>query len=114
MTTAPFPALLHARKLIAKMLAQNPHSGPAYHHVILHGGHTRSRDDTDREMPFRQESNFFWVSGCEIPSSALVISYPHLGVGREFDGGLVEATLFLPREEKDEVRLPHFLWIAAG
>lgn len=107
MTTARFPALQHARNLVARMLSQNPSIGPSYHHIILHGELTLSRHDTDRELPFRQESNFAYLSGCEIPGSALVVGYEHRAVGRAFDESLVESTLFLPRVEAEEVSIPH-------
>jgi Xaa-Pro dipeptidase len=33
------------------------------------------RNDTDREQSFRQESNFYYLSGCVVPSAFLLISY---------------------------------------
>lgn len=36
---------------------------------------TPFRNDTDREVAFRQESNFFYLSGCATPSSYLIITY---------------------------------------
>ncbi|KAK0186968.1 metallopeptidase family M24-domain-containing protein [Armillaria mellea] len=43
--------------------------------LLLAGEVTPYRNDTDREMVFRQESNFFYLSGCTVPSSYLLISY---------------------------------------
>ncbi|KAF9236782.1 Creatinase/aminopeptidase [Melanogaster broomeanus] len=37
------------------------------HAVLLAGGATPYRNDTDRELPFRQESNFFYLTGCTVP-----------------------------------------------
>jgi hypothetical protein len=33
----------------------------------------------DRELAFRQESNFYWLSGCDVPGSVVTISYLHDG-----------------------------------
>jgi Xaa-Pro dipeptidase len=35
---------------------------------------TPYRNDTDRELPFRQESNFHYLSGCIVPGSVLIIA----------------------------------------
>jgi Xaa-Pro dipeptidase len=43
--------------------------------ALLSGERTGYRHDTDRELPFRQESNFFYLSGCDLPSSALLLVY---------------------------------------
>ncbi|EGO22853.1 hypothetical protein SERLADRAFT_349935, partial [Serpula lacrymans var. lacrymans S7.9] len=43
--------------------------------VLLAGEHTPFRHDTDREMPFRQESNFYYLSGCTVPASFLLLVY---------------------------------------
>ena len=43
--------------------------------ILLSGEHTGYRHDTDRELLFRQESNFFYLSGCDLPSSALLLVY---------------------------------------
>ncbi|KAL4076616.1 metallopeptidase family M24-domain-containing protein [Scleroderma yunnanense] len=37
--------------------------------ILLAGSQTPYRNDTDRELPFRQESNFFYLSGCAVPAS---------------------------------------------
>ena len=36
---------------------------------------TSFRNDTDRELVFRQESNFYYLSGCTVPSSFLLAAY---------------------------------------
>jgi Xaa-Pro dipeptidase len=33
------------------------------------------RNDTDREIAFRQESNFYYLSSCNVPSSYLLVAY---------------------------------------
>lgn len=35
---------------------------------------TPYRNDTDRELPFRQESNFHYLSGCTVPGSTLLLT----------------------------------------
>ena len=43
--------------------------------LLLAGEVTRFRNDTDRELVFRQESNFYYLSGCTVPSSFLLAAY---------------------------------------
>lgn len=45
----------------------NTHPQP--HAILLAGGATPYRNDTDRELSFRQESNFFYLTGCDVPGS---------------------------------------------
>ncbi|KAI5474676.1 Xaa-Pro dipeptidase [Pseudohyphozyma bogoriensis] len=94
--------LLHSHLLLKRLLAQNPSIGPSHHLIYLVGEKTQVRYDTDRELPFRQESNFAWLSGCEIPGSALTVSYEHDG-GNEVDVAKVESKLWLPEVDPDEV-----------
>ena len=49
---------------------------PSGQHTLLLVSHeTPMRNDTDREMPHRQESNFFYMTGCDIPGSALTVEF---------------------------------------
>ncbi|KAG1734579.1 Creatinase/aminopeptidase [Suillus lakei] len=43
--------------------------------ILLAGGRTPFRNDTDRELPFRQESNFYYLSGCSVPGSFVLALY---------------------------------------
>ena len=43
--------------------------------ILLSGERIGYRHDTDRELLFRQESNFFYLTGCDLPSSALLLTY---------------------------------------
>ncbi|KAJ7774667.1 prolidase, partial [Mycena maculata] len=43
--------------------------------LLLAGGVVPYRNDTDREIAFRQESNFHYLSGCNVPSSYLLVAY---------------------------------------
>ncbi|KAH0835707.1 Creatinase/aminopeptidase [Lanmaoa asiatica] len=45
------------------------------HAILLAGGTTPYRNDTDRELPFRQESNFFYLTGCNVPGSYFLALY---------------------------------------
>lgn len=57
---------------------------------------------TDRDLPFRQEANFAWLSGCDVPGSALTIAYEHEG-GEEVDVSKVQTRLWLPDIDEAEV-----------
>jgi Xaa-Pro dipeptidase len=43
--------------------------------LLLAGEVTPFRNDTDRELPFRQESNFYYLSGCTVPGSFILATY---------------------------------------
>ncbi|KZT66903.1 hypothetical protein DAEQUDRAFT_746352 [Daedalea quercina L-15889] len=43
--------------------------------ILLAGAVTPFRNDTDRELSFRQESNFHYLSGCAVPSSYLLFTF---------------------------------------
>ncbi|KAK4055755.1 hypothetical protein OIV83_000302 [Microbotryomycetes sp. JL201] len=97
----PFP-LNHAHELVRRLIALNPRAtGPALHYVCMLGETVQCRHDTDRELPFRQESNFAYLTGCEVPGSAFTLAYEH--EGGEFDPEKVKTTLFLPEVDPDEV-----------
>lgn len=68
--TVTFP-MNHAHLLVQRLLKLNPSTGPALHHIVLQGSKVVSRDDTDRELPFRQESNFAYLTG-ELEQTSLV------------------------------------------
>ncbi|SGY79591.1 BQ5605_C008g05172 [Microbotryum silenes-dioicae] len=104
-SSAAFP-LNHAHLLLRRLLKLNPQASsvPALHYIYLAGETVQSRHDTDRELPFRQESNFAWLSGaCDVPGSALTIKYEHQGGGIELDEDKVETKLHLPAINPDEV-----------
>ncbi|KAG8215829.1 Creatinase/aminopeptidase [Butyriboletus roseoflavus] len=64
--TATFNALV-------KSLSAEDKAKP--HAILLAGGTTPYRNDTDRELPFRQESNFFYLTGCNVPGSYFLALY---------------------------------------
>ncbi|KAM0746548.1 hypothetical protein T439DRAFT_340955 [Meredithblackwellia eburnea MCA 4105] len=96
-----FP-LAHSYNVLRRLLLANPKAGPAVHFLVLEGEKTQVRHDTDRELPFRQESNFAYLTGCEVPGAALTVKYEHLGE-QDIDTSRVEANLYLPEIDPDEV-----------
>ncbi|KAJ6547525.1 metallopeptidase family M24-domain-containing protein [Mycena capillaripes] len=69
--------------------------------LLLAGGVVEYRNDTDREIAFRQESNFYYLSGCNVPGSYLLVAYQ--------PGTSLERTpsveLFIP-----EAKLADMMW----
>ena len=57
------------RKLVEAM---SPHVGTIY----LVGGSSETRQDSDHEPIFRQESYFLWLSGVQEPDCAVMIELP--------------------------------------
>ncbi|CAG7850633.1 Probable Xaa-Pro aminopeptidase PEPP; AltName: Full=Aminoacylproline aminopeptidase; AltName: Full=Prolidase [Serendipita indica DSM 11827] len=94
-----YPASKHFEKLYWKLKDLAPHADQNKSHIIvLSGERTGYRNDTDRELIFRQESNFFWLSGCDLPGSHLVLYYDF---GRT--SGSFKQHLFIPEEDPLEV-----------
>ncbi len=58
------------------------------------------RDDTDRELPFRQESNFLYLSGCHIPGAHLLLSAIPSSDDRPPS---VRSHLFIPEQDSSEL-----------
>lgn len=90
-----YPAHQHAHKVFSELLKT---AGPAEETITIYlqGEKTLYRHDTDRELPFRQESNFYYLTGCDIPSSRLVATCRKAG-----DDLAIEIILFIP--ELDEL-----------
>ena len=67
--------------------------------LLLAGEVTSFRNDTDRDLAFRQESNFYYLSGCTIPSSYLLAAYQ--------PGTSLSTTpsveLFIPKAEPEDL-----------
>ncbi|EJD38361.1 Creatinase/aminopeptidase [Auricularia subglabra TFB-10046 SS5] len=71
-----YPARKHAISVVQQLLGIVPKElQTKTQYIYLSGEKTTFRHDTDRELPFRQESNFFYLSGCAVPSSALLLAY---------------------------------------
>lgn len=71
-----YPATQHIKKTFSKLVELLPDTEKHKCQIALLAGEvTPYRNDTDREMLFRQESNFFYLSGCDVPSSYLLLAY---------------------------------------
>jgi Xaa-Pro dipeptidase len=60
------------------------------HIVVLHGGPSPLRFDTDHEPVFRQESYFWWLTGVKEPDCSVVLTV-------HSSSKLVTTTLFIPK-----------------
>ncbi|EPT00372.1 hypothetical protein FOMPIDRAFT_1122645, partial [Fomitopsis schrenkii] len=95
-------AKAHVVKTFTKLIELLPEPDRAKPQILLLAGAvTPFRNDTDRELSFRQESNFYYLSGCTVPSSFLLLT---------FQAGTSLATqplmqLFIPKAE-----LADLLW----
>ncbi|KAH9052665.1 Creatinase/aminopeptidase [Lactarius vividus] len=70
-----YPAQEHARKTLRKLAELlPPEEQTKFQIIVLAGSVTPYRNDTDRELPFRQESNFFYLTGCSVPSSLFLLT----------------------------------------
>lgn len=86
----------HAKKVLEVLsktstALSTPNNG---HVLYLSGEELQQRPYTDRDLPFRQESNFYYLTGCSIPSAKLVLN----GTPASF-----KSTLFIPPLHPDEV-----------
>ncbi|KAF9260381.1 Creatinase/aminopeptidase [Marasmius fiardii PR-910] len=97
-----YPASKHTLKVFQKLielLPANERSKPQV--VLLAGEVTPFRNDTDREIAFRQESNFYYMTGCTVPSSYFLAVYQ---TGTSFDQ-TPSMELFIP-----EISLADLMW----
>ncbi|KAI0692686.1 Creatinase/aminopeptidase [Cerioporus squamosus] len=76
MAVKSYPAEQHALKTFSKLVELLPPIDQNKPQIFLLAGETTPfRNDTDREMSFRQESNFYYLSGCKVPSSYLLTTF---------------------------------------
>ncbi|KIJ55552.1 hypothetical protein M422DRAFT_152118 [Sphaerobolus stellatus SS14] len=69
-----FPVRNHAVKVFKELFDLLPEVDRNKTQIlVLNGAQTPYRNDTDRELPFRQESNFYYLSGCDLPDAHLVL-----------------------------------------
>ncbi|KAF7322945.1 Xaa-Pro dipeptidase [Mycena chlorophos] len=88
-----YPAADHVLRTFRNLVGTLPEAEKLKPQVILvAAGIVEYRNDTDRELAFRQESNFFYLSGCTTPSSYLIASYQH---GTSLEKPSIE--LFIPK-----------------
>ncbi|KAF5322403.1 hypothetical protein D9619_001306 [Psilocybe cf. subviscida] len=72
----PYPAKAHVLKVFEQLNSLLPPSERTKPQaILLAGGVTDYRNDTDRELVFRQESNFYYLTGCSVPSSFVLAAY---------------------------------------
>ncbi|KZV65736.1 prolidase [Peniophora sp. CONT] len=87
-----YPAKKHALKTLQKLAELLPAEDKIKPQIILLVGEvTPYRNDTDRELPFRQESNFNYLTGCTVPGSSLLLS-----ASSATSSELLTNTLFIP------------------
>ncbi|CAE6452656.1 unnamed protein product [Rhizoctonia solani] len=93
-----YPARLHTAKTVEKLLGFLPDADRVKTQVlILSGSTTPFRNDTDRELPLRQESNFFYLTGCDIVNSHVMITVSPPNTAS--NSPQIKSTLFIPRED---------------
>ncbi|KAJ3755989.1 metallopeptidase family M24-domain-containing protein [Lentinula raphanica] len=91
-----YPASTHVLATFRELLKLLPTAEKAKPQVLLLAGETTPfRNDTDREMVFRQESNFFYLSGCTVPASYLLVAFQD-GTGLSQKPSI---ELFIPKAE---------------
>ncbi|KAG6857629.1 hypothetical protein H0H87_010197 [Tephrocybe sp. NHM501043] len=66
--------------------------------LLVAGESVGFRHDTDRELVFRQESNFYYLTGCTVPSSFLLAAYQP---GTSLEQPSVD--LFIPEANEDDI-----------
>ncbi|KAI6111839.1 Creatinase/aminopeptidase [Pisolithus croceorrhizus] len=89
--TAKYPAKDHVLRTFKTLtLALHPSQCDKPQVIVLAGSETPYRNDTDRELPFRQESNFFYLSGCAVPGSFFLATYLP-------DSATVSTKLYVPK-----------------
>ncbi|KAF7304851.1 Xaa-Pro dipeptidase [Mycena kentingensis (nom. inval.)] len=92
-SAAMYPAKEHVQRTCYNLIGSLPDAERTKPHVILLAGAVvECRNDTDRELALRQESNFYYLSGCDIPSSYLLVAYQR---GTSLEKPSVE--LFIPK-----------------
>jgi hypothetical protein len=84
-------ASVDTAKVVEKLV---PGLAPGRHVLLLVSHPTPFRNDTDREMPHRPESNFMYLTGCDVPGAAVTIALEVAECGALV--GEFEHTLFAP------------------
>ncbi|GBE85793.1 Probable Xaa-Pro aminopeptidase [Sparassis crispa] len=89
-----YPAKEHAIKTFTKLVELLPPREQSKPQIfLLAGAVTPFRNDTDREMIFRQESNFYYLSGCAVPGAYLLLTFQN---GTSLDSN-PSSHLFIPK-----------------
>ncbi|KAF9527390.1 metallopeptidase family M24-domain-containing protein [Crepidotus variabilis] len=91
-----YPAKQHVLKTFEKLEGLLPKSEQTKPQILLFAGEIVGyRNDTDRELIFRQESNFYYVTGCDVPSSYVLAAFQP---GTSLDK-TASVELFIPKTE---------------
>ncbi|KAG6333855.1 hypothetical protein ID866_5230 [Astraeus odoratus] len=95
-----YPAKDHVVKTLKTLSGSLPASqGDKPQVILLAGSQIPYRNDTDRELPFRQESNFFYLTGCAVPGSFFLATYlPGDGIS-----GTVSTKLYIPKPTLEDL-----------
>ncbi|TFK35811.1 Creatinase/aminopeptidase [Crucibulum laeve] len=95
-----YPATKHVLKTFESLVKLLPVAERTKPQVLLLAGEiVKYRNDTDREYSFRQESNFYYLSGCNVPSSYLLAAYQP---GTSLDK-TPSVDLFIPKAEREDM-----------
>ncbi|KAJ7685148.1 Creatinase/aminopeptidase [Mycena polygramma] len=97
-----YPATQHVLRTCEQLCALLPESEKTKPQILLFaGGVVEYRNDTDREIAFRQESNFYYLSSCTVPGSYLLVVFQ---LGTSLDR-TPSVELFIP-----EANLADMMW----
>lgn len=92
-----YPAQKHIEKTIYELAKNVSVTSTSHQVILLVGERTQYRHDTDRELAFRQESNFYYLTGCAVPSSAILVD-----ITSAFPPKFT-STLFIPPVSEDVI-----------
>jgi Xaa-Pro dipeptidase len=92
-----YPSQKHIEKTIYELAKNVSVTSTKHQLILLVGETTQYRHDTDRELAFRQESNFYYLTGCAVPSSAVLVE-----VASAFPP-VFASTLFIPPVSEDVI-----------
>ncbi|KDQ21890.1 hypothetical protein BOTBODRAFT_169072 [Botryobasidium botryosum FD-172 SS1] len=94
-TTSIYPAREHISKTVSYLVQQLKDEDRSKTHLVyLASTPVTFRDDTDSERLFRQESHFFYLTGCDVQSSGVLIS-----IDATSGDPKVHTTLLIPKED---------------
>ncbi|KAI6144193.1 Creatinase/aminopeptidase [Pisolithus tinctorius] len=95
--TAKYPAKDHVVRTFKTLTySLHPSQRDKPQVIVLAGSETPYRNDTDRELPFRQESNFFYLSGCAVPGTFFLATYHP-------DSATVSTKLYVPKATLEDL-----------
>ncbi|KAI8597539.1 peptidase M24, structural domain-containing protein [Dissophora ornata] len=72
-TGLKYPSKLHCKKVASNLSKHARHNAI----ILVKGNAAQLRDNTDTDLPFRQESNFFYLSGVQDPDCYFIYDFSH-------------------------------------